>query len=373
MEEKKKTTKSSNSKKKENESKTNNTVSTKKKSSTEKKTSTTKKVEKKTDENKEQAIELVETNILDEEKTSQVVEDVKKHKITFREIIKLILLIVTFPVWFPWKILFVRRKGRKYREVSTPVKVFRILRAPITKPLKFAIFIFILFIEISCLYKIRYSPITYTITRASVHNYYLKEESETKLLSLVDDVYASDLSKHREEFKTAFSYIDEWGLSEKNKMYVILDSKAVKYVYKYAADEDVTYLLTRFNTDENLRNDIKNLVTNINKLITRGFNEVNDLIPKNNKEIKVLLEPFTTLGKTLDYTVLLNTIGNTIELVESQSTPSTMQPNKKEDLEYMIDTIIKYSKGAHLRELGDFSAYEGDSTPTNRVEVITAN
>lgn len=373
MEEKKKTTKSSNSKKKENESKTNKTVNTKKKSSTEKKPSTTKKVEKKTDENKEQVVELVETNMLDEEKTSQVVEETKKHKITFREIIKLILLIVTFPVWFPWKILFVRRKGRKYREVSTPVKVFRILRAPITKPLKFAIFIFILFIEISCLYKVRYSPITYTITRASVHNYYLKEESETKLLSLVDDVYASDLSKHREEFKTAFSYIDEWGLSEKNKMYVILDSKAVKYVYKYAADEDVTYLLTRFNTDENLRNDIKNLVTNINKLITRGFNEVNDLIPKNNKEIKVLLEPFTTLGKTLDYTVLLNTIGNTIELVESQSTPSTMQPNKKEDLEYMIDTIIKYSKGAHLRELGDFSAYEGDSTPTNRVEVITAN
>lgn len=327
---------------------------------------------------KEEQVKAIKSIEEDKEKTAttDVIEEPiiqEKKKVTFLSILGLIIRIITFPVWFPWKILFVRRKGRKYHEVNTATKVFRIVRAPITKPLKFAIFIFILFIEISCLYKVRYSPITYTITRASVHDYYLKSENNTKLLSLVDDVYAMDITKHRDEFQTAFNYIDEWGLNEKNKMYVILDSKAVKYVFKYAADEDITYLLTRFNTDENLRKDIKDLVQNINKLIVRGFNEASDMIPSYEPELKVIIEPFTTLGKTLDYTVFLNTVGNVIEVVESQSTPSTMQPNKKEDLEYMIDTIIKYSKGAHLRELGDFSAYEGEPTPTNKVEVITAN
>lgn len=330
---------------------------------------------KKTEKKKEVVQKIVEVEE-EKQKAKEVLpieEKQEKKKVTIGGIIKLILLIITAPVWFPWKVLFVRRKGRKFNEVSSSVKVFRILRSPITKPLKFALFIFILFIEISCLYKIRYSPITYTITRASVHDYYLKSESDNKLLDFGYDVYAIDLNKHTEEFKTAFSYVDEWDLSEKNKMYVILDSKAMKYVFKYAADEDITYLLTRFNTEENLRNDIKDLVKNINKLINRGLSEATEMVPENSQEFKLLLAPFTTLGKALDYTVMLNTAGNMIELVESQSNPSTMKPNKKSDLDFMIDTIIKYSKGAKLKDFGDWDHEEEDLPNSNNNIIISQN
>lgn len=326
---------------------------------------------KKTTSKKE--ISKVDTEKLKDEMTLEVVpletkiseEKETKRRITPLYIIKMILLVITAPIWLPWKILFVRRKGHKYKDVSTPRKVFRILRSPITKPLKFAVYIFIVFLEISLIYKLRYSPITYTITRNSVHNYYLQESSDKKLSGVIDNVDACELSIHYEEFKTAFSYVDEWNLSEKNKMYVILDSKAVKYVFRYAADEDITYLLTRFNSEETLRNDIKDLVANINKLIIRGLNEVSELVPEDSKEIKVFLEPITSLGKTLDYTVLLNTAGNMVELVEANSNPSTMQPNKKEDLDEMINTIIKYSKGASLKELGNVELYSPDTTTTS--------
>lgn len=316
--------------------------------------------------NQEEKEIIKETNI--EEKATQ-----EKKSITIGYVIKIIFLVITSPIWLPWRLLFVRRKGRKFNEVNTVTKVFRILRSPITKPLKFALFIFILVVEISLINKVRYSPITYTITRSSVHNYYLKEPNNNKLLSLTNDVYASELNKHHDEFKQAFDYIDEWSLSEKNKMYVILDSKAVKYVFKYAADEDITYLLTRFNTEENLRNDIKNLVSNINKLISRGLNETKELIGEESAEVKVFFSPFTSLGKTLDYTVFLNAVGNLIEVVESQSNPSTMKPNKKEDLDYMIDTIIKYSKGAKLKELGEFVQEDDEPIPSNKNIIITAN
>lgn len=342
------------------------------------KTSTTKKSEstsKKKQAKKQENIVKVEKEVTEEKKIEIKSEDIKdnveKKRITIGYVIKLILLVITSPIWFPWKILFVRRKGRKFHEVSTPIKVFRILRSPFTKPLKFALFVFILVVEISLINKIRYSPITYTITRSSVHSYYLKENNNKKLLSLSEEVYAIELEKHHDEFKTAFDHIDEWPLTEKNKMYVILDSKAVKYVFKYAADEDITYLLTRFNTDENLRTDIKNLVKNINKLISRGLGEVNSLLSEESIEVKILIEPFTTLSKTFDYTVFLNTVGNMIEIVESQSNPSTMKPNRQDDLEYMIDTVIKYSKGATLKELGDF-VVEEEEMPSNKNYVIVS-
>lgn len=343
------------------------------------KTSTTKRSEsaskKKTNKKQENVVE-VEKEVIEEKeivdvKLADANETTEKKRITVGYIIKIILLTITSPIWFPWKILFVRRKGRKFHEVSTPIKVFRILRSPFTKPLKFALFVFILFVEISLINKVRYSPITYTITRSSVHSYYLKENNDKKLLALSEEVYAIELEKHHDEFKTAFEHIDEWPLTEKNKMYVILDSKAVKYVFKYAADEDITYLLTRFNTDENLRTDIKNLVKNINKLISRGLGEVNSLLSEESIEVKILIEPFTTLSKTFDYTVFLNTVGNMIEIVESQSNPSTMKPNRQDDLEYMIDTVIKYSKGATLKELGDF-VVEEEEMPSNKNYVIVS-
>lgn len=50
-----------------------------------------------------------------------------------------------------------------------------------------------------------------------------------------------------------------------------------------------------------------------------------------------------------------------------------MKPNKKEDLDYMIDTIIKYSKGAKLKELGEFVQEDDEPIPSNKNIIITAN
>ena len=47
--------------------------------------------------------------------------------------------------------------------------------------------------------------------------------------------------------------------------------------------------------------------------------------------------------------------------------------NKKEDLDYMIDTIIKYSKGAKLKELGEFVQEDDEPIPSNKNIIITAN
>ena len=97
--------------------------------------------------NQEEKEIIKETNI--EEKATQ-----EKKSITIGYVIKIIFLVITSPIWLPWRLLFVRRKGRKFNEVNTVTKVFRILRSPITKPLKFALFIFILVVEISLINKI---------------------------------------------------------------------------------------------------------------------------------------------------------------------------------------------------------------------------
>lgn len=92
--------------------------------------------------------------------------------------------------------------------MSTSKKIFRILRSSITKPLKLLIFFVIVGIEIVCLYKIRYSPLTYTFTRMSIHNYYLKGETNTKLIG-IPRVNAASINEYADEIKIAFEYIDK--------------------------------------------------------------------------------------------------------------------------------------------------------------------
>ena len=43
-------------------------------------------------------------------------------------------------------------------------------------PLKFILFMIVVAIEVLLLYKVRFSVATYPITKALVHNYYLKDE-----------------------------------------------------------------------------------------------------------------------------------------------------------------------------------------------------
>lgn len=58
--------------------------------------------------------------------------------------IKPIFLFVTFPIWYPWKLLFIKKEGNKFKDVDSQTKIFRIIRAPITKSLKLVCYIFII-------------------------------------------------------------------------------------------------------------------------------------------------------------------------------------------------------------------------------------
>ncbi|MCH5166535.1 MAG: hypothetical protein J1F35_01455 [Erysipelotrichales bacterium] len=293
-----------------------------------------------------------------EEKTKkeEVIEEKvvkEKKRITPLYIIKLILLIITSPIWFPWKVLFVRRPGKKFKDVSIPKKIFRILRAPITKTIKFALFLFIIAIEISLLYKVRYSPVTYTITRSSVHNYYLQGESSKQLLGLVDNVYASNLNLHYDEFKEAFDNIDTWSLGTKNKMYVILDADVTKIMVKYIGDSYVSYILTEFNTNESFRNDIEYIVKNINKILTRFVRELPEALPY--EDLDVITKPLASAGSvTVDYKVALDALGTIVKSYENEfeeDTTSVIQKDEKEMINLFIKMVVDFGKGKTIAQV----------------------
>ena len=213
-------------------------------------------------------INLEENEIIEEIKTEDIELEKSSNKVL--KVIKMILLIITAPIWFPWKVLFVRKESKKFKNVSTPKKVFRILRSPITKPLKFMIFLTIIGIELVLVYKVRYSPVTYTFTRASVHNYYLKGDTSKNKLMGIPSVKAVDVNDYYDELKIAFNYIDKWDLDSKNKMYVVLDADITKIGFKYMDRKSVEHVLNRFNTDEQFREDIKYIAKNVNKIISRA-------------------------------------------------------------------------------------------------------
>lgn len=311
----------------------------------------------------------------------EVIKEIK-HQNKLLKVIKIIFLVITAPVWLPWKLLFVRRKDRKFKDMSTPIKVFRILRSPLTLPLKFAIFMLIISLELLIGYKIRFSPITYPITRASVHNYYL-QKSDKKLLGYVD-VSAAELSSHYDEFKTAFDYIDEWDIDSKNKMYVVLDANITKFVFKNIGDKSVSYLLNRFNNEESLREDLRIVVKNVNKTLNRAIKEIPDTISYA-ADFGVFLTPATSIGSMIDYRQALDimwsgvsTMINTGLIEVNEFEEEYFEP---EIYDLSIDAIVYYSKGHTLQETYDYlnKKYDGnfgdntESSSTITNNVITAN
>ena len=180
-------------------------------------------------------------------------------------VLKCIFLVITSPIWFPWKILFVKKEGNKFKDVDSQTQMFRIIRAPLTKTLKFLVFIFVILLELLLVHKIRYSVVTYPLTKNSVRQYYLNENRM--------DIEGTD-ANYKDDFQIAFDYIDTWDLSEKNKMNVILDSDLVKSAIKYTDNETISYILTKFNTDANFRNDVRLFVKDINATVSRFIDEI---------------------------------------------------------------------------------------------------
>lgn len=288
-----------------------------------------------------------------EEKESKKTEEIKQEKKENKvwHIVKLIFFIITAPVWFPWKVLFVRRKNRKFKDMSTPIKVFRVLRSPITLPLKFCIFMLIIGIEIFIGYKIRFSPVTYPLTRASVYSHYL-QKSNNKLDGAMG-VSACELNTHYEEFKTAFSYIDKWDIDSKNKMYVVLDADITKFVFEYIDDASVSYILNRFNTEPELRDDIKMISKDVNKILNRGIKEFPEMVPYD--DFDIFLEPASSIGGMVDYRQALDIIWagvstmintNMVEIDNSY----TATEIDFESYDLCIDSLVYYSKGHTIVE-----------------------
>lgn len=223
------------------------------------------------------------------------------------KLLKKIFIIITAPIWFPWKFLFFRKEGRKFQEVDDKTKIFRIIRSFFTKPLKLFIYIFIIILELTCVYKIRYSVITYPLTRLFVHNYYLEENQTAKLLGL-KYVQARSLDNYSSDLQIAFSYIDTWDLDSKNKMYAIFNSELMKVFFEYAQPPVINHLITRFNNEENYREGIHKLVKNINKLIPQTVKELTR--GGENNEIVQIIGSLTSVSLyALDFNALLDMFG----------------------------------------------------------------
>lgn len=259
-------------------------------------------------------------------------------------VIKKILLIITSPIWFPWKVLFVRKEGRKFNQVDANTKMFRILRSPITKTLKFIVFLGIIFLEILIVHKVRYSSITYPFTKNAVMNYYLDE----KMLE-ADGLDGS----YKEEFETAFGYIDEWGLDEKNKMNVILNSDFFKDSLKYTDNEAISYILNKFNTDSVFRENVRIFVKNINGTITRFINEIPE---KDFAELKDFLGPIINVSSwAIDYAGVLDIGGAVFNWAqEKYSIPEKSLKINAQDIEKGIKTGMDFGNGSSLQTVLDY-------------------
>lgn len=321
---------------------------------------------------KEEMLEKEETKQLDVIEVQEELETKKENKVL--KILRIIFLVITAPVWLPWKLLFVRRKNRKFKDMSTPIKVFRVLRSPITLPLKFCIFMLIIGIELFIGYKIRFSPVTYPITRLSVHNHYLQKPS--KKLDGVMEVSACELNNHYDEFKKAFEYIDEWDLDSKNKMYVVLDANITKFAFDYIDDKTVSYYLNRFNNEPQLRDDVRVIARDVNKILNRVVKEFPESVPY--EEFEIFTGPASAISGMVDYRQILDilwagtsTMINTgmVEINESYVVSDT----ELEMFDIGIEMIVYYSKGHSIVESYDYinekykHLYEDNSTTQDNI------
>ena len=278
-----------------------------------------------------------------------------------------IFIIITSPIWFFWKILFVRKPEKKFKNVSMPKKVFRIVRAPITLPLKFICFMFIISLEIVVIYKVRYSYVTYPLTRSAVYNYYTKGVTKIDSLMGIKPVYAVDINDHKEEFKKAFSYIDKWDLDSKNKMYVALDAEVTKLSFKFIDDKTTSYILNKFNTDEVFRENMHNIVKNINSLIRRFIREYPEQVPFD--DFDFIINSVASVGSlSVDYRQVLDIAGSILKfMIKEYNVEITEMEIPEEDINIMIDAATTYSKGKSIKETYDYlnEKYPGSYTQNN--------
>lgn len=256
--------------------------------------------------------------------------------------LKKILLVITSPIWWPWKVLFFRKEGDKFKDVNDKEKTIRLVTSPIVKPLKFCLYIFILLFEIMIIYKVRFSPLTLPITRGTVHKHYLAPNS------LVVENPAS-----KDALTRAFDYIDAWDTDAKNKMYVIFDAEIVKWAFEYSSYDTSNYILDKFNTDEQFRNDIHEAVSDIQTNFSRAIRELPSIL--SHDEFDFILDPFATLGGVvMDYRAVLdlaNSMGDTATQKYNLSVHGAEFDH--EDIDHVLSMIIDFSKGTSLREAID--------------------
>lgn len=260
------------------------------------------------------------------------------------KILKTILLILTAPVWVPWKVLFVRPEGEKFKDVDDKTKMWRLTRSFFTKILKFAIFLLVILLEILLVHKVRYSVVTYPLTKNAVRQFYL---NENKLEDIgVEEDKLSD-------FEIMLGFIDTWDLDEKNKMHVILNSDLVKYAIKYSDNETVFYVIHKFNEDVVFRENVRKLIKNVNTTITRFINEIpeNDFARLNN-----FLGPIITVSSwAIDYAGVLN-IGGAVfnwAVTKYNIEEKSLHANAF-DIEKAIKSVFDYSNGASLNTVTNY-------------------
>lgn len=250
------------------------------------------------------------------------------------KIIKLILLIITSPIWFPWKILFVRRKGHKYKDMSTGIRVFRIIRSPITIPLKFILYLCIIGLEVLIIYKVRYSFITYPITKGSVQTYFLKSD------------FIADNQK--EELQKSFNHIDNWDLDSKNKMYVLLDSYVAKSFLENSNNQTLDLFLDKFNNDNHFRENVHDIAKNVDKTVSRAIEDMSSNV--DNDELNTVLGASASIGaKTIDYRQALDILGEGIKIIGEEELKNIEIDEK--NIDETISSIASYSRGASIEEL----------------------
>ena len=281
------------------------------------------------DKEKQEVVEEINQN----EKIKDLDTNIEvSQKSKFLKIVKMILLIISSPIWFPWKVLFVRRKGNKFSEVSTGKQIFRVIRSFITKPLKFVIYLAIIGLEFLIVYKVRYSFLTYPITKGAVENYYLKDETIKE--------------EHKDGFKDVFAKVDDWDLDAKNKMYVVMDSYIAKYSIDRTDDKTVTLFLDKFNNDDDFRNDVHDIVKNVDKTLTRSLKELSKLEGFENSSV---VSPALNVGaQMIDYRQALDLLGNSISLIDDDI--EILNVNE-DSLEETVSVMAEYSRGKSLDDL----------------------
>lgn len=182
---------------------------------------------------------------------------------------------VTSPIWFPWKVLFVRKPEKKFKVVDRKTQIFRLVRSPITKPLKFIVFLLVMVLEVSSVYKAK-NFLGAPFIRSNVHNYYMNE--------LLDDMDESKRNEFASKYDDMFQKVDEMSVQAKNNFYAIMDSDVFKAVLSSAKPEVTEYVLDKFNEDEKTRDIIEYNVKNMNTIIPKYINEFlsdTECVPKN--------------------------------------------------------------------------------------------